>query len=111
MIYKINYLDIDYKDSLNYNMLFFKKDDRGLNVKIPEISKYQEQFSPWRVAKNKTFYTLNINSNNELFNTSFEMVYFKNDEKKMLGVKLLSDSLEIEAYKFHQDYLIDGINW
>jgi hypothetical protein len=87
MIEEMNYSNIDYKDSLNYNMFFFKKDERGLNVKVPEISKYQKEFSPWEIKKEGSSYFLHIISKNKIFNKNLKVSFIKNKEKKMLGVR------------------------
>lgn len=111
MIENMKYLNTDYKDSLNYNMLFFKKDSRGQTVKVPEISKYEKEISTWEITTKGDSYFIKINSNNMILNNHLKISFVKNSEKKLLGATFTSDSLVIEAYKFHQDYLLDGFNW
>jgi hypothetical protein len=111
MIENMEYLDTDYKDSLNYNMFFFKKDSRGKVVKVPEISHYEKELSTWEIIKKDDSYFIKINSNNKILNRYLKISFIKNSEKKLLGAKFTSDSLVIEAYKFSKDYLLDGINW
>nr|WP_321234636.1 hypothetical protein [uncultured Psychroserpens sp.] len=108
MIEELEYKNLNYKDSLNYNMLFFKNSRK---VKIPEISIYRQESSFWNIEKNNGMPYLVINSFNEIFDGKYEIEFIKDDQRKMLGAKLKSQNVNILAYKFGQNYLEDGLYW
>lgn len=111
MIQEILYQDTSYKDSLAYNMIFFKKENNQLTVKLPEISKYSQEIATWKIEDNGNFYVVQINSKNKIFNKNLRISFVKEDEKKLLGAVFTQKDLVMTAYKLQTEYDIDGLYW
>lgn len=102
-IYKNN---IDIKDSINYNMLFFEKNDL---LQLPETNNYKQHNADWKIKEDDN--TLQIISKNKIFNGNYSIRFIKNDEKKLLGAIFENNDKRIIAYKFQLDYYLDGYDW
>ena len=72
MIEEIYYSNNNIKDSLKYNMLFFKNKEERLFVKLPEVMEYEAQSSTWKINKNNNLQEkLTLNSNDFIEFSSF----------------------------------------
>lgn len=108
MIDEIYYKDKSVKDSLSYNMLFFKDISQKNIIKIPEFMGFDAQSSMWKIDKEQL---LCIDSKNDFFNGVYKIEFFKEEKRKLLGAVFKNNDMKIIAYKLHQDYIIDGFNW
>lgn len=111
MINEMKNEKINYMDSLYQNSLTFKKEKGRSYIIIPKTDNYEMEFAHFRVFKEKKINMLTIESVNPVFRRNYEIIFYKDLKNKLLGVKLKSGKLIIDATKFHQDYLIDGLNW
>jgi len=111
IIEKIEYLNKDYRNSLNYNMLFFKKRNNERIVSLPETVKFPENKTSWYLKKVNKDYYLKIVSNNNVFNGWHKVNFVKDSKRRLLGITLQSDDLFLKCYKLHQDFEFDGWNW
>ena len=104
----IYYNGENFKDSLYLNTLSFEKE----LVRIPKIEGYDYLNSAaFYLETTNNTKKLIIRSKNHFFNGVYEVSFIKNEERKLLGMKLKSSKMTIIAYKFHQDYIYDEINW
>lgn len=106
MIEDIYQNNVNIKDSINYNILSFKKNDL---VKLPETMNHKRQDAKWEIDKKENI--LQIISKNKIFNGDYNIKFIKNDEKKLLGAIFESNNTRIIAYKFQLDYYLDGYDW
>jgi hypothetical protein len=101
--------DLNYVDSLYINTLIFKETSIGLSVVLPKTENFESEYAYAKLNKKENI--LSIESINPNFRGVYKVVFFKNYEKKLLGIKLESDKNEIIAYKAQQDFEFDGISW
>lgn len=109
-ITEINYKDNDYVETLLINAFTIEKDG---TITIPDTidSKFDDReiISKW-ILKNQKELVINCKKNN-VFNDSFKIIFFKDYEKKLLGIELKSDNTYISAFKVLQNFDVDGKNW
>ncbi|WP_127845821.1 hypothetical protein [Psychroflexus aestuariivivens] len=101
VIENISYTGIDYKDSLGYNMIFFETAKNNKIVTIPRTSYSNRVISKWNQLEDN--YIL-INSSNKLFNGKFEIKYFRDKKRNLIGAIFESNNTTIEAYKLGNGY-------
>lgn len=101
MIENISYNEINYKDSLRYNIFFFKLKNSKNIVVIPNTSYCERTISKWSQLDDN--YIL-INSSNKVFNGKFKVKYFDDKERNLIGAIFKSENTYIEAYKLGNDY-------
>lgn len=104
-----NMSNLNYIDSLYLNTLIFKEGSLGMSLVLPQTESYNREYA--YVKLNEKESSLSIESVNPNFRGVYKIIFFKNQEKQLLGVKLESNKNVIIAYKAQQDYEIDGINW
>ncbi|UOK41613.1 MULTISPECIES: hypothetical protein [Flavobacterium] len=104
-IYEMSYNGKDCKDDLlvNYIMFYEKK------FAIPEIYNYlaedETDNTQWNLSfDNQKVAKLNLKCQNKIFNGPYELIYFKNHQEKLLGIKLKSKTTSIVAYKLLQNF-------
>lgn len=98
---EIEYKDLNYKDYLLSNVLVLND---NYNISIPETFHFEkEEFSFWNLNSSNNN-ILEIECDNQVFKGRFDVKFFKNKEKKLLGIILKSDSTYIKAHKFLQNY-------
>ena len=106
-IEEMKYQNLNYKDSLLINTLFFEDNNF---ISLPDTFGYEKENVKYELENgNKIFIT--INSKNSIYNERFEVKFIKNEQKKLLGIDLISKNTSIKAYKFLQNYEVDGIGW
>lgn len=98
-------------DSIGYNLLSFKKNEIEHFIIIPKMLNYKKEYAQIEVFYKNESYYLKIHSLNEILNNEYKIEFIKDYERKLLGIRLASDRLTLVAYKFHQDYNIDGFAW
>jgi hypothetical protein len=109
-IIEINYKDKDYVETLLINAFTIEKDS---TITIPDTidSKFDDReiVSKWTLNNQKEL-IIDCKKNN-VFNGSFKIKFFKDYEKKLLGIELKSDKTFILAFKVLQNFDIDGKDW
>lgn len=101
MIEKITYNGVDYKDSLRYNMIFFKSKKNRKLVTIPNTTYLERTISDWVEFEDNHIL---INSSNKVFDGKFKIKYFDDKERDLIGAIFKSNNTTIEAYKLGNDY-------
>ena len=98
----INYSNINYKNYLYSNYIHFREDK---TVSIPETAHYDKQsYSFWHLQmSNEVLNELRINSENKIFNRSYNVNFIKNDRGKVIRMTLRSDSVSIKLDKLLQN--------
>ena len=100
----------DLKFEYYVNVLSFKND----SLILPESrdSSKNTANSNWELVKkeNQTV-LLRLSSPDSSFAGVYEMDFFKNFNKKLLGLKLQSDKTKLTLYKARQNFDLDGNNW
>lgn len=109
-IYEMNYNHLDYKQELLINAFtVYSKDNK---ITIPETTNYENEIfdnaSKWDIVGKDS---LVINSLNVAFNGRYKINFFKDYDRKLLGMELKSKNTYIKAFKVMQDFYIDGKNW
>jgi len=100
IIENISYTGINFKDSLGYNMIFFENVNNNKIVTIPRTTYSNRVISKWSQLEGD--YIL-INSSNKLFNGKFEIKYFRDKKRNLIGAIFKSNNTSIEAYKLGND--------
>lgn len=109
----IEYQGKDCKDSIFYNLLGLKAKERNkyFIALIPGSIELDYDNSFWYVYQGDNGMRLKIESPNYIFNGDYEIKFFKNHERRLLGVELTSGSSKIIGYKTGQGFDDDGFNW
>ncbi len=105
-IVEIKYQNINYQDSLFINTLFFEENNI---IKLPETFQYENELTFYELDEKNLM--LKISSKNQIFRGKYNLRFIKDSQKKLLGIELKSKSTYLIAYKFLQDYDVDGIGW
>ena len=95
------------------NYISFQKEDK---FSIPEIFNYvaedETDNTKWSITLDKNEKVkLKLNCTNPIFRGEYNVTFFKNYEKSLLGIKLKSKTTSILAYKMLQDFKYDGDRW
>ena len=106
-IKEMKYQNLNYKDSLLINTLFFE--DNNI-ISLPENIGYEKEDVQYELESGNKL-ILKINSKNPIYFEKFTVKFIKNDQKKLLGIELISKKTYIKAFKFLQNYEVDGIGW
>ncbi|MCA6421553.1 MAG: hypothetical protein IM568_01900 [Flavobacterium sp.] len=113
-IYEMSYKDKDYLETLLINAFTIEKDSA---VTIPDTIHSEiedsEIISKWsikQVEKNRSILFIDCKKN-PAFTGNYKIRFFKNYERKLLGIELKSETTYISAYKVLQNFDIDGKNW
>lgn len=102
----------DCKDDLLINYFSF----RERFFSIPEIYKYpaedEEDNTRWNVQIDSIGnIKLIMNCENPIFKNSYQVRFFKNYDRKSLGIELKSNTTRIVAYKALQSFDYNGVSW
>lgn len=105
----INHNDVDLLYSLSINIIEFHKDG---SVKLPCIVDRQKQglkenrctSGIWNLHKKNKKFFIDIITQNEYFNGSYEVSFDKNNEKKLLQIVLMNDIFGLAGEKFFLNY-------
>jgi len=101
-IEEVIYSGKSYKDQMYSNVLIFEDNDK---ISIPESVHFKkDRSSSWQLLKKNNSMVMIIKSSNKVFTDTFEIKFIKNEKKKLRGVILQSDTIQIEAYKLLQNY-------
>lgn len=99
IIEEIKYLEEDYMGALAYNFISFENNDIKDRVKIPKTNSSEALNSHWKLVYRNDKYYLLINSKNQVFDGEYEFSFFEDRKRKVLGIFLKSNELEIKAVK------------
>ncbi|KIC01570.1 hypothetical protein OA88_13280 [Flavobacterium sp. JRM] len=100
-IEEVEYNNVNYKEDLYVNFMVFEKNNKVL---IPESVHFQKDMTAeWTVELSKDK-KISINCIDVVFNGSYTVKFIKDQNKKLLGIEMKSDSTYIKAYKFFQNY-------
>ncbi len=110
----MTYKDNDYKEKLLINAFTIGKE--GVIV-IPDTIDSEildeELVSRWsikQIDKNKIELLIDCGKN-PVFKGTYDVRFFKEYDKKLLGVELKSETTHISAYKVLQNFDTDGKDW
>lgn len=105
---EISYKNQNYKERLYMNTLFIEKN--GI-ISFPDTFDFEEEGTIFdcNLVNNQVF--LIIKCKNEVFSGVYNVKFIKNEEKKLLGIELISNNTKIIAYKFLQNFEVDGMFW
>jgi|LakMenE18May11ns_1017448.scaffolds.fasta_scaffold9844182_2 hypothetical protein len=107
-IEKIEYNNVNYKEDLYVNFMVFEREKKML---IPESSLFDKDMSAnWELISIKEKRIL-INCSDVVFNGKYNVKFIKDTNKKLLGIEMKSDSTYIKAFKFFQNFDVNGKNW
>lgn len=81
-------------------MIFFENVNNNKIVTIPRTTYSNRVISKWSQLEGD--YIL-INSSNKLFNGKFEIKYFRDKKRNLIGAIFKSNNTSIEAYKLGND--------
>lgn len=109
-IEEIHYDGVNYKEDLYINFMVFEKENR---ISIPESVHFEKDtISKWYLnIEDKNKYKILIESKDLVFKGVYNVKFIKNESEKLLGIEMTSDSTYIKAYKFFQNFNIDGEYW
>ncbi len=113
-IIEMNYKNIDYKEKLLINTFTMYRDGK---ITIPDTIDSEilnlEPISKWQIKqKGKNNIKVIIDcKKNLIFQGKYHVTFFKNYDKKLLGIELKSDSTFIKAYKVLQNFDVNGMGW
>ncbi len=107
-IEQMSYEGNNYLNNLYANTLFLEKNN---SITLPQTFDSEEENAFWNISKNGDKIVLEIKSGNHIFKGKYDVKFIKNNHKKLLGVELKSDKTHIIAYKFLQNFEIDGKWW
>jgi hypothetical protein len=105
-IEEIKYQNINYKDSLIMNTLFFEENNV---IKLPETFNFENELTFYELDEKNLM--INVSSKNQIFRGKYNLRFIKDSQKKILGIELKSKNTYLIAYKFLQNYDVDGIGW
>jgi hypothetical protein len=105
---EISYKNQNYKERLYMNTLFIEKN--GI-ISFPDTFDFEEESTIFdcNLVNNQVF--LIIKCKNEVFSGVYNVKFIKYEEKKLLGIELISNNTKIVAYKFLQNFEVDGEFW
>jgi hypothetical protein len=107
-IEEIKYNKVNYKEDLYVNFIVFEKNNK---VSIPESVHFEkDKIAEWKIDLNNKK-ILSINCVDEVFNGLYNVKFIKDENKKLLGIEMNSDSTYIKAYKFFQNYDYHKKDW
>lgn len=113
-ITEMNYKGKDYVETLLINAFTIEKDG---TITVPDTidSKFEDReiTSRWtikQIEKNKIKVIIDCKKN-LTFQGIYDISFFKNYDKKLLGIEFKSDSTYIRAYKVLQNFDINGKGW
>lgn len=105
----ISYNGINYKNDLRINFIVFDQENK---ISLPASDYFEKDYdAKWFLKHDNEKNILLINCKDEVFNGKYNLIFIKNQEKKLLGIELKSDSTFVRAYKFFQNFKRDGIDW
>jgi len=110
VIEEFEYNNKDLKFEYYVNVLSFKND----SLVLPESrdSSIIMANSDWKLLENgDQKVLLELSSPDSSFAGVYEIDFFKNYNKKLLGLKLQSDRTTLTLYKARQNFDLDGNNW
>jgi hypothetical protein len=112
-IYEFTFNDKDCEKDLLLNYIIFQKEEK---FSIPEIFNYlaedEEDNTKWVVQIDSTENVkLILDCNNPIFKGDYKVTFFKNYEKRLLGIELKSNTTYIKAYKALQNFDYNGREW
>ncbi|MDC9722076.1 MAG: hypothetical protein PSN34_04795 [Urechidicola sp.] len=100
----IEYQNENYKDSLYLNTLYFEFKNNLSSLTLPKTTEFKREIAVWDVYNNiDNSVVLEIESLNHFFKGIYTIQFFKNKERKLLGVELKSSKMVIVGYKFDED--------
>ncbi|MFH6996050.1 hypothetical protein [Flavobacterium sp. FlaQc-48] len=102
----------DCKNDLLINYFSFRK---GF-FSIPEIYKYpaedEEDNTKWDIQIDSIGkIKLILNCENPIFKNSYQVRFFKNYDRRSLGIELKSNTTRIVGYKALQSFEYNGVDW
>ena len=102
-IENIKFNNEEYKDYLLSNVIIFKENNE---ISIPETVHFIKDYKSYWICKFKDDDKnhIRINSSNLAFKGNFSIRFFDNEQEKLKGVILESDSIYIRAYKLLQNF-------
>jgi hypothetical protein len=105
----ISYNKYDYKEDLRINFMVFDEENK---ISLPASEYFEkDKNAKWFLKNEDAKKKLIIQCSDQVFNGEFSIEFIKENEKKILGIELKSDSTYIKAFKFFQNYEKDGKNW
>src|SRR6476620_6283936 len=108
-IEEFRYCNISYIDSLYINFIVFEKNNI---VSIPESKFFEKDYqAKWNYSQLHNKDVVKIIPKDTMFNGDYEITFFKNYKRKLLGIELKSNKTYIKACKFFQNFNTDGKNW
>ena len=99
--------------NLFYNMtLNIIKFNSNGTVKLPGIVDRQKNgvkedsctIGSWKLRQKSNLFFVDISSNNQYFNTSFEVSFDENKERQTLQIELINDKIGLAGEKSYFDY-------
>jgi hypothetical protein len=106
-IEEIKYNNVNYKQDLYVNFMAFEENNKVL---IPESIHFEkDNIAEWKIDLNNKI--ISINCVDQVFNGSYNVKFIKDENKKLLGIEMNSDSTYIKAYKFFQNYYLHKRDW
>ena len=101
-IEEITYLDKSYKDQLYINAIILKENN---NISVPETVHFvKDKNATWKLIERGNDFLIQINTNNTVFNDTFDVKFISDKERSLRGVILKSDTIFIKAFKLLQNY-------
>jgi len=112
-VVKFEYKNTSHLNNLLINYISFQKENK---FSIPEIFKY-----PAEDGDDNTYWSVKIDQNvkiklvlkceNKIFQGKYNVHFFKDYDKNLLGIELTSKTTYIKAFKALQNFNTDGIGW
>lgn len=107
-IAEIKYNNVNYKDDLYVNFMVFEENNKVL---IPESIHFSKDLTAEWIVRLNEKEKISIKCSDVVFNGSYAVKFIKDENKKLLGIEMKSDSTYIKAYKFFQSYDLHQREW
>jgi len=104
---KIEYKGENYTGKLYSNVFFIEE---NFIFSLPSTFDFEAEKGIWTMVRTNKL-GLKIDCKNDVFNGDYKVKFIKDYDKKLLGIDLKSEKTHIIAYKFLQNFEIDGKWW
>src|SRR5690606_15692874 len=110
----IYYKKVDFRLCLSLNLIRFEKNNK-ISLPIIECKEFKggrDKVGDWKLINDSTSTFIIVESENDAFNGKYEITFFKDDDEKLLKMRLKSNQMDIWLSKgmFNFDQNIDLIN-